>query len=66
MTWILVIVIGGWATISDVKTIPMTEQQCKAAVREMAKTTGLGVGCFGPDGQKITGADVLNDGKASD
>ncbi|OBQ68940.1 hypothetical protein EFV37_29320 [Mesorhizobium loti] len=58
-TWALIIVIGGFTGISDVKQTQMTEAQCKRTVIELKLYKDhIGAGCFGPEGQKFTFDDV--------
>ena len=58
MTWILIVVIGGWGTVSDVRFERMTEAQCRAALEALEPLrSAIGAACVGPDGQKaIMGA----------
>lgn len=60
--WVLVVVIGGFTSLADVKTVAMTERQCKAAVEELRpiKRNGLEVTCVGPNGEKYNFSDVLD------
>ena len=57
--WILIIIIGGFTGIADVKPIQMTEAQCRQAVIQLKPyARAIGAGCFGPEGQKFTFDDV--------
>lgn len=55
MNWILVIIVGGVLGVSDVKFLPMTEQQCKKTVDLLRPLKGkLGAGCISPNGGSYT------------
>jgi len=58
-SWILIIAIGGVVSMSDVKTVPMTEQQCRAAVQELYPLRkAIGAACVGPEGQTFNFSDL--------
>lgn len=58
-TWILIIFIGGFNGVSDVKHVPMTGDQCREAVRKMITFKGqVSAACFGPSGESFTFDDV--------
>ena len=59
-TWIFLIALGGWGTVSDFKSIPMTELQCKQAVTQVKPISKgrLGAVCVGPNGEKFGFEDV--------
>lgn len=57
--WILIIAIGGVVSMSDIKTVPMTEMQCRAAVEQLyplSKT--IAAACVGPEGQTFSFTDL--------
>ncbi|MBZ9943495.1 hypothetical protein LB533_20625 [Mesorhizobium sp. BR1-1-13] len=57
--WFLIIAIGGFAGVSDVKTIGMTQAQCREAVTQLLPLrSALGAVCVGPNGEKFTFEDV--------
>lgn len=60
MTWLLIILVGSaFGGVSDVKSVPMTELQCKRAVEQMKTFRGkIAVTCVGPNGEKFDFEDV--------
>ena len=57
--WILIIAIGGFSGVSDVKTVQMTQEQCRQAVVQMLPLrSALGAVCVGPNGEKFTFEDA--------
>lgn len=58
MSWILMIIIGGFTGASDIKFVPMSEMQCKQAVDLLRQFKGkIGAGCIGPNGESYTTGD---------
>lgn len=54
MTWILIIAVGGWGRISEVRFERMPEAQCRAALEALSPIrTAVGTACVGPDGQIV-------------
>jgi hypothetical protein len=58
-TWILLIALGGWGSVSDFKSIPMTELQCRQAITQLKPLKGkMGAVCIGTNGEKFGFEDV--------
>lgn len=52
--WILLIAIGGFNGVSDVKHVEMTGEQCRQAVVQMKPLSrAIGAVCVGPNGEKF-------------
>ena len=62
MNWILIVVIGGIMGVSDIRTVSMTEPQCKALVKMLAPLKSrISAGCAGPNGETFTFKDMKNE-----
>ncbi|MHC3940212.1 hypothetical protein [Paenochrobactrum sp. BZR 201-1] len=59
ISWMLMVVTAGAIMIDDVKLTPMTEVQCKTAVKQLAPLKGkMAAVCVGPDGQSFGFEDI--------
>lgn len=58
--WVLLIAIGGFTGVSDVKHAEMTKDQCIASLTELSPLylTGVDGVCVGPNGQVVRMRDV--------
>lgn len=54
MPWILIVAIGGWVGVSEVRFAEMTEAQCRAALAELSPLHfRIGAVCVGPGGEAL-------------
>lgn len=52
MPWILIVAVGGWVGLSDVRLVALTERQCRTALAELEPLKPrIGTVCVGPDGE---------------
>ena len=61
MNWVLFVVIGGIMGVSDIRTVSMSEPQCRASVKMLAPLKNrISAGCVGPNGETFIFKDVKN------
>lgn len=62
MTWLLIVTLGGFTGVSDMKQTFVTEMQCKAAVRKLYPLRRAAQAlCVGPLGETFTFDDVASE-----